>query len=107
MKKYYQFFRVSLLTISIAIFMNYVLHAQSPITVFKNESGKYGFKKDNRIIIAPKYDSAYNFEDHLARVKLNNKWGYIDETGKETIPIKFFWVQPAVFMNVMDGSGNE
>ena len=36
-----------------------------------------------------KYDRIYDFEDGLARVKTNNKWGLIDKTGKEIIPLKY------------------
>lgn len=38
-------------------------------------------------VIPLKYDHANNFSNGLAAVKLNGKWGYIDKTGKEVIPI--------------------
>jgi hypothetical protein len=36
-----------------------------------------------------KYESTGDFSEGLARVKLNGKWGYIDKTGKEVIPLKY------------------
>lgn len=46
-------------------------------------------KKTKEAIIKPKYDDADRFYEGLAGVKLNNKWGYIDNTGKEVIPFKY------------------
>ena len=34
-----------------------------------------------------KYDEAYSFRDGLAPVKLNGKYGFIDKTGSEVIPL--------------------
>jgi hypothetical protein len=34
-------------------------------------------------------DNAGYFSEGLTPVKLNNKWGFIDKTGKEVIPIKY------------------
>ncbi len=51
----------------------------------------FGFrhKKTKKIIIAPKYDEAYNFSDGMAIVIIDGKWGFINEKGKEIIPLKF------------------
>ena len=32
------------------------------------------------------YENAGRFSEGLARVRFKNRWGYIDETGKEVIP---------------------
>lgn len=46
-------------------------------------SGECGYiDKTGREVIAPKYDDAISFQDGLAPVKLNRRWGYIDKTGK-------------------------
>ena len=37
-------------------------------------------------IIPLKYDYAKEFNDGLGAVKVGDKWGYIDKTGKEVIP---------------------
>lgn len=38
------------------------------------------------------YDFGNSFCDGMAMVKLNEKWGYIDKTGNEIIPIgKYDW----------------
>ena len=38
------------------------------------------------------YDWVGDFSEGLATVKLNDKYGYIDKTGKEIIPCKYDWV---------------
>ena len=40
-------------------------------------------------MIQPQFDSVSDFYKGLARVKQDNKWGYIDKTGKEVIPCKY------------------
>jgi hypothetical protein len=39
--------------------------------------------------ILAKYDYAGDFSEGLAQVKLGLKWGFIDKTGKEVIPLKY------------------
>ena len=39
------------------------------------------------VVTLSKYDDVWDFSEGLARVKLNNKWGFIDKTGKEVIPL--------------------
>lgn len=55
------------------------------------ENGKFGYKlkSPNKIIIAAQYDDAENFREGLACVKLDNKYGFIDKTGKEVIPFMY------------------
>lgn len=54
---------------------------------FINSKGKYGYMDNvERItIIEPKYDYIGSFNDGLSRVSINNKWGYIDESGNTVI----------------------
>ncbi|HPF56020.1 MAG TPA: WG repeat-containing protein, partial [Clostridiales bacterium] len=42
--------------------------------------------------IEPIYDEVRNFSDGLAAVCINDKWGYIDKTGKVVVPIKYGFV---------------
>lgn len=52
------------------------------IKVSKNK--KYGIvNSKGKEFVACKYDMINNFKDSLAIVMVNNKWGAIDETGKE------------------------
>ncbi|MDR1484764.1 MAG: WG repeat-containing protein, partial [Planctomycetaceae bacterium] len=52
--------------------------------------GRVGFLcKDGGVVIPAKYDHAYGFTKGLARVKLGDKYGFIDTTGKEIIPLKY------------------
>lgn len=59
------------------------------------KSGKYGFKLKTigEIVISFKYDDVGSFSNGLAEVKLNNKWGYVDKTGKEITPLKYDGVE--------------
>ena len=47
--------------------------------ILKNETQK----------VSNKYDYKSEFSDGIAMVKLNDKWGYIDKTGREIIPIQY------------------
>jgi len=58
-----------------------------------DNNGKYGFvDEDWNTVIEPKYDDAYNFDDGLAKVKIDGQWGCIDRTGKVIVPIEYDWV---------------
>ncbi len=41
------------------------------------------------VVIQPQFDAADSFSEGLAQVKIGNKWGYIDKTGKLVIPPQF------------------
>jgi len=41
------------------------------------------------LIVVPLYDYGGEFENGLAKVSLNNKWGYIDSTNQIVIPIVY------------------
>lgn len=45
--------------------------------------------KIGKVIIQPKYDDAGRFNEGLAVVEKNKKWGFIDKTGKEIIPLTY------------------
>ena len=36
-----------------------------------------------------KYDYAGGFKEGLAKVELKGKWGFVDATGKEVVPLKY------------------
>ena len=56
-------------------------------------NGKYNFlhKKHNTLVLLCRrwYNMMYRFSEGLAKVELNNKFGYIDRTGREVIPCKY------------------
>ena len=54
-----------------------------------NEKCNLLHKESNTLLCRRWYDNIYVFEEGLTKVKLNNKWGYIDKTGKEVIPLKY------------------
>ena len=66
------------------------------IEKYKDEKDKFGFriKSTGEVIVLPKYDNARSFSEGLAAVKLNGKYGFIDKTGKEIIPLIYdnVWV---------------
>ena len=52
-----------------------------------------GFYRHNRKeLVPPKYDDVSHFEEGLAAVELNGKWGFIDRSGKEVVPPKYDFV---------------
>ena len=54
-------------------------------------NGKWGFVDvhSGKVVIPHKYDGAKDFSEGLAAIKLNRRWGFIDETDKEFIPIMY------------------
>lgn len=58
------------------------------------EGQKWGFKKDNKIVIPATFDYVTDFSENLALVKSNGKWGYIDTLGSWYIEASFDKGQP-------------
>lgn len=63
------------------------LHSEISITgkpcPYIGDHSKYGLvDADFNWVVQPKYDYIYSFDGDFAAVKLNGKWGYIDEYGK-------------------------
>jgi hypothetical protein len=54
-----------------------------------SQDGKWGLKKGNEIILKPKYDYISNLSDGLYEVRLDKKWGWINELGVEVIAPMF------------------
>ena len=55
-----------------------------------NSDNKYGYiDETGKVVIEPKYDSVYGFNDGLAAVRLNDKYGYIDLKGNIIIPPQY------------------
>ncbi|MGG9971841.1 WG repeat-containing protein [Ferruginibacter sp. SUN002] len=88
----------------LAVMVNSVSFSQ--LVSFKNEQGKYGFKTTDGIIkVQPIYDVVYTvfengrlcvnkgfknkFENNKEIIANTGKWGFIDGTGKEVIPLQY------------------
>jgi hypothetical protein len=54
---------------------------------------KYGFADaaTGRVVIEPRFSDAQNFSDNRAVIVLDDKYGYIDKTGKLIVPATFDW----------------
>lgn len=53
---------------------------------FKTKDGKWGLLSETgEILIEPVYDAMTTFSNHLALIKKNKKYGYIDDTGQLVI----------------------
>jgi WG containing repeat len=50
--------------------------------------------KAGRVVIEPKYNLAFFFDGHLARVHVNYKWGVIDKTGRFVIEPQYQEIGP-------------
>jgi hypothetical protein len=71
------------------LFCSQMLKAQlAPF--YSADNNKYGYKDEKgKVIIEPKYDLAYSFDEGLAAFRLNGKYGYVDERGREVVPPKY------------------
>ncbi len=59
----------------------------APVRVMRKN--KYGFEKAGNLVVKAKYDQASEFCEGLARVGKANKYGFVDEVGKEVIPAQY------------------
>jgi WG containing repeat len=58
------------------------------------QGGEYGLiNRKGEVIVPPKYEDNKAFSGGLAAVSINKKWGFIDNTGKEIIPIQYTSVE--------------
>jgi len=57
----------------------------------KCENGKWGYALNGNIVIPCKYDEVvdWSFENGYSRVMLNGKYGVIDSTGFEIVPVQY------------------
>lgn len=56
---------------------------------------KWGFANAKKeIVVQPKYDFVYLFNHNAAKVKLDNKWGLIDPSGKEITLLEYDAIKP-------------
>jgi uncharacterized caspase-like protein len=65
------------------------------LEAIRGANGKYGYKNkaNGTIVVEPKYDAAYSFNEGLANVRLNGKEGYINQRGEVVIPLIYDDVQ--------------
>lgn len=59
-----------------------------------SKDGKWGFKKSNDTIIKPIYDFVRAFDENIARVCKNNKWGLVDIKGNYLTEIIYDNINP-------------
>lgn len=52
-------------------------------------TGKFGFKYKDREVIPAQFDEVDSFNEGLATVKIDGKWGFIDPSGKLVIPARY------------------
>lgn len=56
----------------------------------QGDKSKIGFMdKVGRMVIEPAFFEAFDFQEGLAAVKIENRWGFIDRTGSIVIPAKY------------------
>jgi|GEM_PF-5570513 len=66
--------------------------AQSPVAF---RSGKlFGFALNGRTVIHPQFDYAVDFNEGIALVKKDNRWGFIDESGNYLTKNEFTSAEP-------------
>ena len=60
-----------------------------PYSWWNLQQGKYGLYKDGKMITNFIYDECGSVSEGLIAVEKDGKWGYVDEKGKEIIPIEY------------------
>lgn len=64
-------------------------NSDSPVPFLK-KNGKFIYTDRNlKPVITREFDNASLFEDGIAKVRINKKAGFINETGEEVIPVKY------------------
>ncbi|MGN7055431.1 WG repeat-containing protein, partial [Neisseria sp. P0003.S004] len=54
------------------------------------DTNKYGYiNTKGEMVIPPKYEEAFYFNEGLAAVKILDKWGYIDKRNQWVIPARY------------------
>lgn len=67
---------------------NKLLALSEPQLIPYRKGDKWGFcNQDGKIVIDCVYDNAFFFNEGLALIKLNNKWAFIDNEGKQIITL--------------------
>ena len=71
------------------LFCTQVLSAKL-VPFYSATSNKYGYKDEKgKVIVQPKYDLAYAFDEGMAAFRINGKYGFVDENGREAVPPKY------------------
>lgn len=66
-----------------------VLKAQL-VPFYSATVNKYGYKDEKgKVIVEPKYDLAYSFNEGMAAFRINGKYGFVDEKGREKVQPKY------------------
>lgn len=67
----------------------YIDKADNDILRVQTKEGLYGFVDKKTWVVLPTYNYLDRFEDGIALVEMNNKWGYINKLGNPIIPIQY------------------
>jgi hypothetical protein len=62
-------------------------YADAPVPT--NIDDKWGFRYGDEIVIAAQFEDLHVFSEGRAAVKLDGKWGYVDENGETKVPFLY------------------
>lgn len=106
-----RYFAVSAIALLLfaAIGVGYWFSSETSVTPIPFRKGdKFGYSDANKnLLTEAKYEAAEPFNDGLARVKLNGKYGFINKQGKEVIPLKYDFAQYGVPFTSKDKNSND
>jgi hypothetical protein len=70
-------------------FSQVVAQPSELLTPFRRSDGKWGYvNADHCWVIEPRFDSAFQFKEGLAGVRIGNRWGFIDQAGRTAISLQ-------------------
>lgn len=71
------------------IFSGLIVSAQLK-PFYSAQNDKYGYiDESGKVVVAPKYDFAWEFKEGMSPVKIGRLYGYVNEKGEEVISPKF------------------
>ena len=80
---------VTYIAVILAVLVPNTIFAQSELEPRKDSNGKWGYSFNDQWVIQPRFERAASFSEDAACVRMNNKFGFINNVGEVIIPYRF------------------